>query len=87
MPVICAGCTRLISSKTPKCPQCGHHGALPESQILSQPTFGRSIEKQLQSQRIERLFLATVLGVFSAAMLTTLIFVFHHFTSAFVIGP
>ena len=86
MPVICAGCTRLISSKTPKCPQCGHHSALLESQILSQPTSG-SIEKQLQSQRIERLFLATVLGVFSAGMLTALIIFVHHFTAAFVIGP
>lgn len=84
MLVICAGCATVISSKTPNCPQCGQENVLFESQIFSEPVFG-SIEKQLQSERVERLFLTTVIGIFGAGMLTAVIMIVHQVTSGLVL--
>jgi hypothetical protein len=84
MLVICADCTSLISSKTLKCPHCGHENVLLEPRIFAAPRFG-SIEKQLQSEQLERLVLTAVVGIFGAGMLTALIMIIHQVTADLIL--
>lgn len=81
--VNCAQCTLVVRSATPKCPRCGRHNAL-DHQAASEPLFG-SIEKHSRSENVERLFLATFLGIFGAGMLTVLILIVHQVTAGVVL--